>query len=270
MPVLGVVEQRETSDVVVRCRPLVRTDLELRGLHRVAFRGDAIEVSELDLALHRRPEMCRAELGAQHPMARVPVDQGLEAHDVAPRLEHDALLDREGSGPVQLPPRHGRGGTRVFNAGNTQGSRALRRIVLLDVPGVERPLIRIAVQNEPVQPATRVLATGRVETRHDLTRRAETQRQQPVAHGVLGGAELGIGAERLERGGGVGGDIRSIPARADLDVLAPRECGEVHSGGPGGALGARQLGRQLGDVAVERCVDASVGLDRLAVDPLDG
>ena len=269
VPVLAVVEQCESAAGVLGGDPLVRADLELGLLDGVALGGDALDVSELDLAPHGLAVVRGPELGTQHPVLLVPVDLGLESHDVAAGLEHDALVDRDAASARGLPAHGQRAVDRGLDVRHPERPRRLVDVVGLDVPGVERPDVRVLVHDEPVEAAGGVLGAVAVQARDDLAAvGVERQGEDAVAQRVIRGDELRLvapaGRQRRRR---VRSDLRAEPAGVRLHELAPGQAREVHRRRR--PFLARQTADELVGVGVECPLDALVGLDRLAVDARD-
>ena len=184
--------------------PLVRADLELRRLDRVVLGRQPRDVPELDLALRRVAVVRRPELGAQHPVLRVPVDARVEPHDVAARLEDHALLDRDLRRAVLLVP-HDR---RPVDDGSRRRARerARRRleVLLADVPGVERELVRVLGAARGGS-ARRPRARRRSASRHETISPGGPNRRVRMPLQIVSAVvrELGELGRRLERRGRV-------------------------------------------------------------------
>ncbi len=171
--VLAVVEQGEARLVVLHRDPLVRADLELGLLDRVALGRRPPDVAELDLAQRGVAVVSGEELGAQHPVLLVPVHVRLEAHDVAARLEDHALVDRDLRRPVHVVAHHPRALDARADLADGERLRLLLAVALVDVPRVERELEGVLEHDEAVQAGAGVLRARR----HRCTRRSRRWRR---------------------------------------------------------------------------------------------
>jgi hypothetical protein len=148
MPVLRVVEEREPAVLVLGRDPLVRGHLELRGLGERVLGHHALDVPELDLAERRPADARRAEFCSQHPVSSTPLDGRVEPHHVAAGLEDHPLMDAHPRRPVRLTPHDGRPVDRRLDMAEGQHPRRAEQVLLVDVPGVERPDVRVAMQHD--------------------------------------------------------------------------------------------------------------------------